>query len=96
MGPETAQYLRDASEYGAFAGSFLGISGLAILMLCLVIGWIDRHLIHYWGALVALGIGWILLTYGWDWLLALSAPFLIALLMALAWSRFTTRAAQFA
>ncbi|MFT5560165.1 MAG: putative MFS family arabinose efflux permease [Litorivivens sp.] len=115
-------------------------AGLAILMLCLVIGWIDRHLIHYWGALVALGIGWnflflggttlltqayqpaerfkiqalndflifslqgvaslgsgwILLTYGWDWLLALSAPFLIALLLALAWSRFTTRAAQFA
>ncbi len=106
-------------------------AGLVILMLCLVVGWIDRHLIHYWSALVLLGVGWnflflggttlltqtyrpaerfktqalndflifslqgfaslssgwILLTYGWDWLLALSAPFLIALLISLIWTK---------
>ncbi|MFT5929646.1 MAG: MFS family permease, partial [Candidatus Azotimanducaceae bacterium] len=106
-------------------------AGLIILMLCLMVGWIDRHLVHYWGALVLLGIGWnflflggttlltqtyqsaerfktqalndflifslqgaaslssgwILLSFGWDWLLALSTPFLIALLLTLVWTR---------
>lgn len=106
-------------------------AGLVILMLCLMVGWIDRHLVHYWGSLVLLGIGWnflflggttlltqtyrsaerfkiqalndflifslqgvaslssgwILLTFGWDWLLALSTPFLIALLLTLVWTR---------
>tara|TARA_R110002110_G_scaffold127116_5_gene305879 strand:+ start:362 stop:1474 length:1113 start_codon:yes stop_codon:yes gene_type:complete len=114
-----------------FGARKIVMSGLAILIACLLVGWIDRHLIHYWSSLVLLGVGWnflflggttllteayraterfkiqalndflifslqgigslssgwVLLTYGWDWLLALSAPFLIALLVALVWSR---------
>jgi MFS family permease len=57
---------------------------------------LNDFLIFSLQGVASLGSGWILLTYGWDWLLALSAPFLIALLLALAWSRFTSRAAQFA
>lgn len=114
-----------------FGARSIVVAGLAILVACLMVGWIDRHLIHYWSALVLLGVGWnflflggttlltetyrpaerfktqalndflifslqgvgslssgwVLLTYGWDWLLALSAPFLIALLFALVWAR---------
>ncbi len=114
-----------------FGARAIVLAGLGILIACLVVGWIDRHLIHYWTSLVLLGVGWnflflggttlltetyrpaerfktqalndflifslqgigslssgwVLLTYGWDWLLALSSPFLIALLIALLWAR---------
>lgn len=36
-------------------------SGLAIYALCLLIAYWDQTLVHYWGALVLLGLGWNLL-----------------------------------
>ena len=36
-------------------------SGLAIYLMCLLIAYWDQALIHYWGALVLLGLGWNLL-----------------------------------
>jgi MFS family permease len=36
-------------------------TGLAIYSICLLIAYIDQALVHYWGALVLLGLGWNLL-----------------------------------
>lgn len=36
-------------------------SGLAIYLICLLVAYWDQALIHYWGALVLLGLGWNLL-----------------------------------
>ena len=33
-------------------------AGLMAFMLCIFIGFAGRHYVHYWGALVLLGIGW--------------------------------------
>ncbi|MCB1673007.1 MAG: MFS transporter, partial [Pseudomonadales bacterium] len=33
-------------------------AGFVIMLICIVIGWGRPDLIHYWGALVALGVGW--------------------------------------
>ena len=38
--------------------------GAAILGACLVIGFIDHQLIHYWWALVLLGVGWNFMQLG--------------------------------
>ncbi|MCA1765300.1 MAG: MFS transporter [Desulfobulbaceae bacterium] len=40
------------------------ISGIILMGLCVVIALIDRHLAHYWFALVALGVGWNFLFVG--------------------------------
>ncbi|MBV1906788.1 MAG: MFS transporter [Pseudomonadales bacterium] len=103
------------------------IAGLAILCVCLMVAYMDRHLIHYWFALVLLGIGWnflflggttlltttyraaerfkvqalndflvfsiqacaalgsgyLLTTYGWNWVVGFSVPWLIILAVLL-------------
>ncbi len=33
-------------------------AGLGLLFVCLFVAWIDQQLIHYWWALVLLGVGW--------------------------------------
>jgi MFS family permease len=38
--------------------------GVIILLACVVLAVIDRSLLHYWGALVALGVGWNFLFVG--------------------------------
>ena len=38
--------------------------GLFLMATCLVIGYIERHLMHYWLALVLLGVGWNFLFLG--------------------------------
>lgn len=35
--------------------------GIVIYLVCLVIGWWDQSLLHYWAALLLLGVGWNLL-----------------------------------
>lgn len=103
------------------------LCGLVILALCLVIGYIDRTLLHYWFALVLLGIGWnflflggttlltttyrpaerfkvqalndflvfsiqacaalgsgyLLIEYGWNWVVGFSLPWLVGLIVLL-------------
>ena len=39
-------------------------SGLVLMAVCLVVGYIERHLMHYWVALVLLGVGWNFLFLG--------------------------------
>jgi len=101
--------------------------GLILMAACLVIGYIDRHLMHYWVALVLLGVGWnflflggttlltkayssaerfkvqafndflifsfqamaalgsgyLLTQYGWNWVLGFSVPWLVGLAILL-------------
>ncbi|MCB1644885.1 MAG: MFS transporter [Pseudomonadales bacterium] len=108
-----------------FGGHQIVVLGLALMFACLLVGYIDRHLIHYWGSLVLLGVGWnflflggttlltrtyrpeerfrvqamndfmvfslqacaalgsgyILLGFGWNWLLGLSVPLLLILIV---------------
>ena len=96
-------------------------AGAVILLVCLLVAWGDRFLIHYWWSMVLLGVGWnfmflggttlltktyrqgeqfkvqacndfvvfslqglaalssgfLLLNWGWDFLVYLSAPFLL-------------------
>ena len=96
-------------------------AGAVILLVCLLIAWADRLLMHYWWSMVLLGVGWnfmflggttlltstyrqgeqfkvqacndfvvfslqglaalssgfLLLNWGWDFLVYLSAPFLL-------------------
>ncbi|MDZ7683672.1 MAG: MFS transporter [Gammaproteobacteria bacterium] len=40
------------------------VAGLALMMACIGIALVDRSLMHYWGALVLLGIGWNFLFVG--------------------------------
>jgi MFS family permease len=40
------------------------ITGIVLMALCVVAALIDRHLVHYWLALVALGVGWNFLFVG--------------------------------
>ena len=98
-------------------------SGLVLMAVCLVVGYIERHLMHYWVALVLLGVGWnflflggttlltktytaaerfkvqafndffifsfqamaalgsgyLLIQFGWNWVLGFSVPWLVAL-----------------
>ena len=100
-------------------------AGLLLIAACLVIGYIERQLMHYWVALVLLGIGWnfmflggttlltktytaaerfkvqafndflifsfqamaalgsgyLLAEYGWNWVLGFSVPWLVVLAM---------------
>ncbi|HIG39406.1 MAG: MFS transporter [bacterium] len=99
-------------------------TGLALIVSCLVIAYVDQQLMHYWWALVLLGVGWnflflggttlltqtyrtserfkvqafndflvftpqaiaalssglVLSQLGWNWILALSLPWLIVLI----------------
>jgi len=98
--------------------------GLVLMLVCLAIANADRQLMHYWWALIFLGVGWnflflggttlltenyrpserykvqalndfliftlqamaalgsgvILANYGWNWVLAVSLPWLVLLL----------------
>lgn len=38
--------------------------GVLLLVLCVLLGLISHHLLHYWGALVLLGLGWNFLYVG--------------------------------
>lgn len=99
-------------------------AGLALLFACIAVAYVDRQLMHYWWAMVLLGVGWnflflggttlltstyasserfkvqafndfcvftlqaigslgsgyLLIQFGWHWVLALSLPWLIFLL----------------
>ena len=45
-----------------FAGHWkMVFAGLLVMLLCLLVAWWDQQLIHYWGGLVLLGLGWNLL-----------------------------------
>jgi len=107
------------------------LAGLALLFTCLFVAYLDRQLMHYWWALVLLGIGWnflflggttlltqtyrqserfkvqalndfivfsmqataalgsgfVLVQFGWDWLVALSVPWLLILIAVLFYAR---------
>lgn len=107
------------------------IAGLALLFACLFVAYLDRQLMHYWVALVLLGVGWnflflggttlltqtyqpserfkvqalndfvvfslqataalgsgfILVQYGWHWLVGLSVPLLLLLVVVLFYAR---------
>ena len=39
-------------------------AGLVLMLIVVIIGYGDPHLIHYWGAMVALGVGWNFLFVG--------------------------------
>lgn len=109
------------SRFGA--KNIIGI-GLVLLFACITVAYLDRQLMHYWWALVLLGIGWnflflggttlltstyatserfkvqafndfcvftlqavaalgsgyLLVQFGWHWVLALSLPWLVFLL----------------
>ena len=102
-------------------------SGLVLMAACLVVGYIERHLMHYWVALILLGVGWnflflggttlltktytdaerfkvqafndflifsfqamaalgsgyLLTQFGWNWVLGFSVPWLVALAVLL-------------
>ncbi len=106
-------------------------AGLALLFACLAVAWLDRQLMHYWWALVLLGVGWnflflggttlltstyrpaerfkvqalndfivfsmqaiaalgsgfILVQFGWNWIVGLSLPFLLLLIPVLFFTR---------
>ncbi|MBT8147162.1 MAG: MFS transporter [Gammaproteobacteria bacterium] len=47
-------------------------AGFALMLVCVLIGWGNPEFIHYWGALVFLGIGWNFLFLGGTTLLAQS------------------------
>jgi MFS family permease len=47
-------------------------AGLGLMFACIVVGFIDRELLHYWVALVLLGIGWNFLFVGGTTLLTRS------------------------
>lgn len=47
-------------------------AGLVLMLICVLIGWGEPGLIHYWGALLFLGIGWNFLFLGGTTLLAQS------------------------
>ncbi|MCA9905953.1 MAG: MFS transporter, partial [Anaerolineae bacterium] len=47
-------------------------AGLVLLFACLAVAWVDRHLMHYWWALVLLGVGWNFLFLGGTTLLTSS------------------------
>jgi len=47
-------------------------AGLVLMLICVLIGWEEPGLIHYWGALLFLGIGWNFLFLGGTTLLAQS------------------------
>ena len=49
---------------GRFGATRIILLGLVLMLGCLLIAYIDRHLIHYWLALVLLGIGWNFLFLG--------------------------------
>lgn len=57
------------SLFSGFLISRLGaqkviMAGLALLFACLYVAYLDRQLIHYWWALVLLGVGWNFLFLG--------------------------------
>ena len=115
--------LASAWLIGRFGAHNLVTAGLVLLFVCIGIGAIDRTLMHYWFALVLLGVAWnflfvggtalltttyepherykvqalndflvfslqaiaalgsglVLTSLGWDWVLLLSLPWLVAL-----------------
>ncbi|MCZ6502396.1 MAG: MFS transporter [Gammaproteobacteria bacterium] len=112
---------------GRFGALKIIMAGLALLFACLYIAYLDRQLMHYWWALVLLGIGWnfmflggttlltqtyrsserfkvqalndfivfsmqaiaalssgfILVQFGWSWIIGLSLPWLLLLIPVL-------------
>ncbi len=112
------------SRFGALK---IIMAGLALLFACLYIAYLDRQLMHYWWALVLLGVGWnfmflggttlltqtyrpserfkvqalndfivfsmqaiaalssgfILVQFGWSWIIGLSLPWLLLLIPVL-------------
>lgn len=57
--------------------SWLGVqrviqAGFVLMVTCVIIGWGEPQIVHYWGALVALGIGWNFLFLGGTTLLTQS------------------------
>jgi MFS family permease len=49
---------------GRFGALKIIMAGLVLLFACLYIAWLDRLLMHYWWALVLLGVGWNFLFLG--------------------------------
>jgi MFS family permease len=41
-----------------FGASVILYAGVLALLTCIIIGYAGQHYVHYWGALVMLGIGW--------------------------------------
>ena len=112
---------------GRFGALKIIMAGLALLFACLYIAYLDRQLMHYWWALVVLGVGWnfmflggttlltqtyrhserfkvqalndfivfsmqaiaalssgfILVQFGWNWIIGLSLPWLLILIPVL-------------
>ena len=112
---------------GRFGALKIIMAGLALLFACLYIAYLDRQLMHYWWALVLLGVGWnfmflggttlltqtyrpserfkvqalndfivfsmqaiaalssgfILVQFGWNWIIGLSLPWLLLLIPVL-------------
>lgn len=112
---------------GRFGALKIITAGLALLFACLYIAYLDRQLMHYWWALVLLGVGWnflflggttlltqtyrpserfkvqalndfivfsmqavaalssgfILVQFGWNWIIGLSLPWLLLLIPVL-------------
>jgi MFS family permease len=65
------------SFFSGFLISWLGPrriiqAGFALMLICVAIGWGQPELIHYWGALVILGVGWNFLFLGGTTLLTQS------------------------
>jgi MFS family permease len=65
------------SFFSGFLISWLGVrriiqAGLALMMVCVLIGWGQPDFINYWGTLVFLGIGWNFLFLGGTTLLTQS------------------------
>ncbi|WP_430460069.1 MFS transporter [Thalassolituus sp. LLYu03] len=51
----TGQLIRRFGHWNMIA------SGLAVMVVCLAFAWWDQTLLHYWGGLILLGLGWNLL-----------------------------------
>ncbi|MBT4160112.1 MAG: MFS transporter [Gammaproteobacteria bacterium] len=57
------------SLFSGFLIAWIGVmriiqSGFAIMVACVVVGWGQPQLMHYWGAMVLLGVGWNFLFLG--------------------------------
>jgi len=55
-----------------FGVSRILMAGISLLIMCTLIGLLDRSFLHYWTALVLLGVGWNFLFIGGTTLLAQS------------------------
>jgi len=47
-----------------FGISKIMLSGVALLVACVAVAFVDRHFIHYWAGMVLLGVGWNFLFVG--------------------------------